>query len=480
MSAATLTLLSLPIFASFASFGVRSRRGFAEALGVIVGTIELVLALFIAFSQLSGASSDPRAFILFDPLGSLFLVIICVLGFSGLIYSSSYLAREVADGAIGPTRVRQYYALFHAFMFSMFLAAGSNNMILLWIAIEATTLASAFLISFFDRPASIEAAWKYIVINSVALLLGLFGVFLMAAAIDRAGMPLSFDPSVLGGLGGMLPAALIQMAFVFILIGYATKAGFAPMHTWLPDAHSQAPVPVSAMLSGALLNIAFLGILRFKGVADATLGGDFAATALLVFGILSVSIAAIFILIQRQYKRLLAYSSIEHMGLIAIGMGLGGAAAVAALLHALYHSLAKSMLFLASGNIAHRYHSLEIADVRGLLKSMRITGPIFFIGLLAVMGLPPFGTFMTKFAILAALFEQHLALGIAAVIALALAVAGFMRHASQIFFGDADGKEPERGDLARSAPLILLGLSLVILGTWVPEPLVALVRAAAL
>lgn len=480
MNAAILTLLSLPLAAGLATFGVRSKRGFAEALAVVVGAIELMLALAIAFSDLGGATEGPRAIVTYDALGSLFLLIVCTLGFAGLVYSSSYLRSEVEEGAIGPTRVRQYYALFHLFMFSMFLAAGSNNMILMWIAIEATTLASAFLISFFDRPASIEAAWKYIIINSVALLLGLLGVFLMAAIIDRAGMPLSFDPSTLRGLEGLLPAGIVHLAFVFILIGYATKAGLAPMHTWLPDAHSQAPVPVSAMLSGALLNIALLGILRFKGIADAAVGPEFAGTALIGFGVLSIVVAALFILIQRQYKRLLAYSSIEHMGIVALGMGLGGAAAVAALLHALYHSLAKSALFLASGNIAHRFRSLDIADVRGLLPNMRFTGPAFFVGLLAVMGLPPFGTFLTKFAIIVSLFETHPVLAVGTIAALALAVAGFFRHASQIFFGRGDEDRVEKFDIARIVPILILLGALVVLGAWVPEPLIALVKAAVL
>lgn len=480
MSAATITLFIAPLLAGLASFGVRSRRGFAPALAIVVGTIELVIALFIAFSSLAPENGAPHALVQFDALGSLFLVIVCMLGFAGLIYSSSYLAKEVAEGSIGQTRVRQYYALYHAFMFSMFLAAGSNNMILLWIAIEATTLASAFLISFYNRPGSIEAAWKYVIINSVALLMGLFGVFLIAAAVEQAGGSLSFDPSALVSLGALLPATLVQLAFVFIVIGYGTKAGLAPMHSWLPDAHSQAPVPVSAMLSGALLNIALLGILRFKGVVDAAIGDTFSGQILMVLGILSIIVAAIFIMIQREYKRMLAYSSIEHMGIIALGLGLGGAAAVAALLHAVYHSLAKSLLFLASGNIAHRFHSLELVHVRGLLKAMPVTGPLFFLGMLAVMGVPPFGLFLTKFSIIATLFTEHPLLAIMVILALALAVAGFMRHASAIFFGEPETSEVEAPDLARSAPLILLAIALVILGFWVPEPLAELLRVAAM
>jgi hydrogenase-4 component F len=364
----------------------------------------------------------------------------------------------------------------------MFVAVTANNILLLWIAVEATTLCSAFLVNFFDRPAAIEAAWKYMIINTIALLLGLFGIFLFIAALQHASLAtVSLDWTSIRTIAPFLDVALVKLAFVFMLIGYGTKAGLAPLHNWLPDAHSQAPSPVSALLSGALLNVALLALLRFKGVVDIAVGPSYTEMLFLTFGTASILIAAMLILIQKQYKRLLAYSSVEHMGIIVFGFGVGGVASVAALLHALYHSLAKSMLFLSSGNIALHYHALEIGKVRGLLRTLPLTGILFFAGLLAVAGVPPFGTFMTEFVIFSSAFASHPFLTTIALLALAVAFVGIMRHVSAMCFGErAPGAAQEEGDMLGILPIVALFALLLLLSIVQPTILLTLLQEAAL
>jgi hydrogenase-4 component F len=354
--------------------------------------------------------------------------------------------------------------------------------LLLWIAVEATTLCSAFLVNFFDRPAAIEAAWKYMIINTVALLIGLFGVFLLIGAVEHTAIGMiSLDWASIQKLAPLLDVSLLKLSFVFMLIGYGTKAGLAPLHNWLPDAHSQAPSPVSAMLSGALLNVALLALLRFKGIVDIAAGPSYAQMLLLSFGTASIVVAAMLILVQKQYKRLLAYSSVEHIGIIAFGFGVGGVGSVAALLHALYHSLAKSLLFLASGNIVLRYHSHDIGSVRGLMRTLPVTGVLFFAGLLAVAGLPPFGTFLTEFAIFSAAFNLHPWLTVTALFALAIAFVGIMRHISVMCFGNADkGVKVGEDDTLGVFPLVLIFALLVLLSITQPTALVTLLHNASI
>jgi hydrogenase-4 component F len=359
----------------------------------------------------------------------------------------------------------------------------ANNVLLLWIAVEATTLCSAFLVNFFDRPAAIEAAWKYMIINTVALLLGLFGIFLFIGAIQHASLTaISLDWESITNIAPLLNISLLKLAFVFMLIGYGTKAGLAPLHNWLPDAHSQAPSPVSAMLSGALLNVALLALLRFKGVVDIAVGDSYSQMLFLVFGTASIVIAAMLILIQKQYKRLLAYSSVEHMGIILFGFGVGGAASIAALLHALYHSLAKSMLFLTSGNIVLRYHTLEISKVRGLLRTLPVSGVLFLAGLLAVAGVPPFGTFITEFVIFSSAFTAHPIFTTLALLALGIAFVGIMRHISAMCFGEKDNEtqKGEDGDVLGVFPIVILFALLILLSLFQPDVLVTLLHEAVL
>lgn len=485
MTPAIVTLLGTPLLATLAIalFGTRER--IIERIAMLAGAVELLAALRIAFvERATGIPVLSPPLLAYDALGSLFLLMTAVLGFAALMYSQHYLRREGERRELPPGHLRNYHLLFQLFLFAMFLAVGSNNVLLLWVAVEATTLASAFLINFFDRPAAIEAAWKYMIINTVALLLGLFGVFLWigaaGSAVAAGGLvqaPMNW--AGLSGIASSLDLGLLKLAFVFILVGYGTKAGFAPLHSWLPDAHSQAPVPISAMLSGALLNIALLAILRFKGVVDIAMDGrEWTGMIFLAFGAASIVIAALLMLMQKQFKRLLAYSSIEHMGIIAFGFGVGGPAVLAALLHAVYHSLAKSTLFLASGNITLRYHTLEIGGVRGLLRTLPKTAFFFMGGLLAVAAMPFFGTFQTEFVIFALGATRHPALAFIAVAALALAFAGIMRHAIAMLYGDAGDVPAGEPEPSHYVPVALLFILLVALSLYVPRPLLELIGEA--
>lgn len=478
----TYFLIITPLVIGLIMLLSRGKRGTIESLAVFASLVELVGALGVAFSPAPTGLYVFSTFLHYDALGSWFLIIVAVLSFFATLYSISYLRREEKRQMISPPKLRRYYALFQFFVLTMFIAVGTNNILLLWIAVEATTLCSAFLVNFFDRPAAIEAAWKYMIINTVALLIGLFGVFLFIAAVEHAAIvTISLDWESIARIAPILDVALLKLAFIFMLIGYGTKAGLAPLHNWLPDAHSQAPSPVSALLSGALLNVALLALLRFKAIVDIAAGPSFSQTLLLSFGTASIVIAALLILVQKQYKRLLAYSSVEHMGIIAFGFGVGGAGNVAALLHALYHSLAKSLLFLASGNIILRYHAHEISAVRALLRTLPITGVLFFAGLLAVAGLPPFGTFLTELAIFSAAFATHPWLTVIAIIALAVAFVGIVRHISAMCFGKKDETVTVgEDDMLGVFPIIALFALLLLLSIVQPQALMALLNNASI
>lgn len=479
-----LLLIILPIVVSLSIFAAgryAPQKKTIEVLAFCGVLAELVVGLFVVFSAGAATGTNVTPYLSLDPLGALFLFIVLLLGAFATIYSIFYLQKESEEHEITSRKLSNYFSLLQLFLLSMFIAVTSNNVLLLWIAVEATTLSSAFLINFFDRPASIEAAWKYVIINSVALLLCLFGVFLFLAGLAHAAPMLTdFNWMNISSVAKLIDPNVLKLSFIFILIGYGTKMGLAPMHNWLPDAHSQAPVPVSALLSGALLNIALLALLRFKSVVDLALGGDFTQTIFIFFGVCSMVVAAVLILVQKEYKRMLAYSSIENMGIIVLGLALGGVAAVAALMHALYHSLAKSVLFLSTGNIAIRFRSYEIKNVRGLLRTLPVTGVLFFGGILAVAGVPPFGTFLTKFTILATGFATHPVLAVIASIALAIAFVGLMRHASSMLFGEStEAKVGEYGSQSY-VPIAALFALLALLSIYIPTPLMLLINNAAL
>ena len=416
-----------------------------------------------------------------DALGLLFLGIVSLLFLVSAAYGQGWLAQAhagTAQGARDPERIFIVCMLF--FLSTMSLVVLSHHLGLLWVAVEATTLASAPLIFFHRTVHSLEATWKYLLICSVGIALALFGTFFLGAAASAGGREGSLLLDGLLRLGPQLDVRLTRIAFIFLLVGYGTKMGLAPMHTWLPDAHSEAPSVVSALLSGVLLNCAFLAILRAYQICQAAGDAAFARTILLIFGLVSMLLAAVFILNQPDYKRLLAYSSVEHMGILAFAIGLGPAGYYFALFHALNHSLTKSGLFLTAGNILSVFKTKAIGEVRGLARSHPGIGWAWVIGFLAISGTPLFGLFISEFNLLGvAIFGNRL---LSAALYLFLLTAVFIGMAAA-FFPMVQGRPEEGAQEKLPAALQLLPLLLFlltfILGVHIPAGLDELLRLGA-
>ncbi len=475
-----LVIIIISLLAAAAVSLIAKQRLVIELLSVAASLITVVCSATAAYTVSKTGPFCFHVFINVDALGAIIMLIISVVGLATTAYSVGYLREETAKGIIGIPKVRQFYVLLNLFLLAMFFAVTSSNPIFTWISIEATTLSTAFLISFYNKPNAIEAAWKYLIINSIGLLLGFFGTLLFFTSMIGAkdGGFTTWNTLLLHA--SHFDPTIARIAFVFVLIGYGTKVGLAPMHTWLPDAHSKAPVPISALLSGVLLNVAFIAIIRFKVIADASIGEAFSQKLLIAFGLFSILIAALIIVTQKNYKRLLAYSSIENMGIAALGFGIGGLGVFAALLHMIYHSLLKSALFLTAGNVFLKYSSTKIADVRGLITVVPATGVLFLIGLFAITGTPPSGMFFTKLFILTAGIQKHPVVTIAAIFLVALLFVGFLKHAVAMTFG---AKPPtvtigEKKELLVFAPMSLIAVA-VYLSFHIPLFLKTLITQAA-
>jgi hydrogenase-4 component F len=380
----------------------------------------------------------------------------------------------------------RFYPLFHLFVFTMLVAVSTDDVGLMWVAIEGTTLASVFLVNFERTRASLEASYKYLLLCSIGIAIAFLGTVLVYfAGIQQFGDEAhALRWTTLQRVAPGLAPRVMELAFVFLVVGYGTKAGLAPMHTWLPDAHSEAPAPVSALMSGVLLSVGVYAILRFKPAVDAAAAPGFTESILLALGLLSVAVAAPFLWISANYKRMLAYSSVEHIGLVCLGLGVGSALGTAgALLHIANHALAKTIAFLVSGRVRAAYGSTEIAAVSGLMRRMPRSGALFLAAMLALVGVPPFGLFVSEVMILAACFKQGLAaVGGAALLLLVIAFAGLLRGAHSILYGTPPLEPAEethgwRAALPGAAALLLLLLTGL---AWPPGLGDALNRAAAI
>ncbi|MDE2484176.1 MAG: hydrogenase 4 subunit F [candidate division NC10 bacterium] len=405
-----------------------------------------------------------------DGLSALMVVVITLLGAIAALYGLGYIRAEYDDTHL--TRVRSFFGLFHLFIFTMLLAVTTDNLGIMWVAIEGTTLATAFLVNLHNTPRSLEAAYKYLILSSVGIALAFIGTALLYyAGASRAG-EIAVNWTSLRTAASSLNPQVVRLAFAFILVGYGTKAGLAPMHTWLPDAHSEAPAPISALMSGVLLNVGLYALMRFKTIADIAVGANFTAPWFVGIGLLSLAVAAVFLVRQRNYKRMLAYSSVEHVGIICMGLGFGGYWGVlGALLHVINHALSKSLLFLLSGNILLKYQTTDIRRVRGLLRASPLTAGAFAAGTLALLGLPPFGLFMSEFLIFRAGVESGpmwvVMLGVAL---LAVVFAGMLGSVNQMLYG-APPEKVEHGDVLRwsLAPLAVNFALLLVLGLTFPH-----------
>lgn len=479
-----LILVITPLLAALVSLAVRKKILFLEVTAMIAAPVEFAAAMAIAADVYRQGNSEYGAYLAAGPLEGVVLFTVALVGMSAAFYSVGYLREEVRKQIIGFSRVRQYFVLFHFFLMAMFFAVITVNPIMMWIAIEATTLSTAFLISFYSKASSMEAAWKYLIINSIGLLLGFFGTLLFLTPGSASGADRFIDWHALAEGAGSMNPTLARIAFIFVLIGYGTKVGLAPMHTWLPDAHSKAPSPISAMLSGALLNVAMLAILKFKIVTDVATATSFSRNLMIYFGVVTITIPAFIIITQKNYKRLFAYSSIEHMGIITLGIGFGGLGTFGALLHMVYHSMAKSVLFFSAGNMLLKYGSTKMIKVRGVLSVMPVTGVLLLMGFLAITGMPPFGIFLTEVYILSAGIAEHLPVVIAVLFLLLLVFVGFLRHIVGMAFSDRSDSDPAPGTIGESnlltimPPVLLLAL-FVVAGFYLPAPVKSLITSAA-
>ncbi len=471
------TLVLLPAAAGVLSFFIRP----AAPRRVLLLGVAACHAALVAATWFRAPGPAWQGALGLDAVGQLFLSVTSLLFLAAALYSVGYLSREFPgkreDFLEGFQFTNAPEAVFTGcllfFLSTMTLVIVSENLGLLWVAIEATTLASAPLIYFHRHHRSLEATWKYLLICSVGIGLALLGNFFMAvaaAAPDGAHTPLSLR--ILCERASELQAPWLKGAFIFLLVGYGTKMGLAPLHTWLPDAHSEAPSVVSALLSGALLNCAFVGILRAFQVCAAAGLASYAQGLLVVFGLASIAVAAVFVLAQKDYKRLLAYSSVEHMGILALGIGIGGAARFGAMLHALNHSLAKAMLFLLAGNILAAYRTKSTRDVRGVLDRIPVTGALWIAGLFAITGSPPFGTFVSELLILRGALEQgrffvgaaYLALLSVVFLGMAVTMTRMAQGPRPVATADASRREARLAVL----PPLLLGLAVLLLGLYIP------------
>jgi hydrogenase-4 component F len=445
-----------------------------------------------------------NGWIAIDAASSLFLAITSFMFLIVASYAVGYIRRESVRSSERTVELpfKNYpEATFTGccllFLASMTLVNLSRHWGLLWVAVEATTLASAPLIYFHRSPKSLEATWKYLMICSVGIALALLGnFFLTVAARGWLGGHLSLTFESLEAHARELDPLWLKAAFLLLLVGYGTKMGLAPLHTWLPDAHSEAPSFVSALLSGVLLNCAFLAILRGHSLLVKAGLAEFSQDLFVLFGLVSMAVAALFIINQADYKRLLAYSSIEHMGILALGIGIGGFAGFGSMLHAVNHSVAKGMLFLAAGNTLAYFHTKSTAAARGTLRLLPMTGVLWIVGLLAITGSPPSGAFVSEFAILKEMIDsRRYGVAVFYLAALSIIFVGMSAVVLKIVYGKsttASETEPEASEskdkppagflsepLWSILPPLLLAVAALILGLYLPEPLSNLLHNAA-
>ena len=481
-----LPILITPTAAGLLCLLLPSRRAMALAnVLAFAATFALSVQLLPAVLHAPYVVTEYNEFFRADALSAWMTLLISVVSLGSALYAGRYFQRDLAAKVVTPGRVKEFYVLTPLFSAGMFLVVLANNLGVMWFALEATALSSVLLVAMYNRNTSLEAAWKYVILGSLGLALALFGtVFTYAAAIDQraaAGQP-SFNWSHLMAMAGQLDPRMIKLAFVFVLVGYGTKAGLAPMHTWLPDAHSEAPSPTSAMLSGVSLKVALYALLRFHILTTASLGTHFSQMLLLVFGLASMCLAAPFILVQNNLKRLLAYSSLEHVGLICAGIGLNSPITIfGALLHMGYHALTKPVLFFAAGNIHQTCHTLQLRLIGpGMAKVLPLTAICMGLAGAAVVGLPPFGMFFSELMVLSGGFAAgHTAVSALVLAALLASFCGILYQLTRILLGTPRVARRTDATPMNGVPVMALMLgALLVFSLWLPAPLLEVMQRA--
>jgi hydrogenase-4 component F len=451
-------------------FGVINTIGYAILLIAVI--------LFFKYFLAKGSTAiNLWGWLYIDSLSVFFILTTAVVSFAASVFSIGYICSEVEEGKMSTRKAGAYFHLFNLFSLTMLIVPLLNNLALVWIAIEMTTLISAFLVGFHNIKESIEAAWKYIIICSVGITFALLGIIFFYYTSSKDAGVKSLEWSAMLSGSGMLDSRIVKVALIFILVGYGTKAGLAPMHNWLPDAHSQALSPISGLLSGVLLKISLYAILRFVILANLSIGYAYSAKLFIFFGLLSIIIAGAFILVQKDLKRLLAYSSVENIGLISLGFGFGAFGGIfAALLQAFNHAVTKALMFFCAGNAVKAYHSNNMNEMQGMIKIMPFSGAAMFLGFFALVGMPPFSIFISKLSILIAAFQgKYYFVASLMLIFIALAFAGLLYHMSKIVLGKAPKTVPAyKEPLSSKISLAFLGIFILGFGLKIPQDFIKL------
>jgi hydrogenase-4 component F len=462
-------ILLIPLGAAALLAGLPGYR-LPSRLSVVASFMTLLAAL----SLFAVKSRPPGVYLMVDDFNIVFIALNTFVGFTTSVFSASYISHEIDVGKLTPLYLRFYHAMYQVLIFAMNLALAANNIGLMWVAIELATLTTVLMVGIYRTPAALEAAWKYFILGSVGIALALFGTILIYLAAE---------PVVGEGLNGMtwtvliervaaFDPALLNLAFVFLLLGYGTKVGLAPLHAWLPDAHAEGPTPISAVLSGLLLNVALYAVLRFKMLLAGNTGALAPGPLLITMGLTSLIFAAFMLYRRRDVKRLFAYSSIEHMGIIAFAFGVGGALAnFAGLLHMVMHSLTKSAIFFAVGHVSQVKGTQKIDEIGGLTATHPWLGWGLALGVVAIVGLPPLGIFMSEFLIVSSTFARHPWLAVPLVLGLLVALGALLLRLNSLAFGEPrGGTAPTRTSylpMFAHLGLVLAG------GIYLPGPLVA-------
>ena len=454
--------IAAALFAALPDYRMAARSNIA-ATGL---TLLCSMSLFFVKPQ-------PGPYLLVDDLNGTFIVLTSFVGFTTSIFSASYIGHELEIGKLTPPFVRFYHAMYQVLMFAMNLALIANNIGLMWVAIELATLTTVMMVGIYRTHEALEAAWKYFILGSVGIALALFGtilVYMAARPVIGEGLD-AMVWSVLVGRAGAFDPALLDVAFVFLLLGYGTKIGLAPLHAWLPDAHAEGPTPISAVLSGLLLNVALYALLRFKMLLAVNPAAIAPGPLMVTLGLVSLVFAAFMLYRRRDIKRMFAYSSIEHMGIITFAFGMGGPLAnFAGLLHMTMHSLTKSAIFFAVGHVAQVKGTQRIADIGGLTETHPVLGWTLILGVIAIAGLPPLGIFTSEFLVVSSTFARAPALALVLVFGMLVGLAALFLRLNGIAFGEARG--PSEQAKASYVPMFAhLGLVLIA-GIYLPPALV--------
>ena len=456
-------LIAAALLALIADYRLSARLNVAACL------LTFLAALWI----LVGERPEPGPYFLIDDLNIVFIVLNTFVAFTTSVFSAGYIAHELEIGRLTPAKLRFYHAMYQIMMFGMNLAFVSNNIGLMWVAVELATLTTVLMVGIYQTHEALEAAWKYFILGSVGIALALFGtiLFYVAARPVVGEGPEAMIWTVLVLHSQDFDPALLSVAFVFLLLGYGTKTGLAPVHAWLPDAHAEGPTPISAVLSGLLLNVALYALLRFKILIAANPEAIAPGPLMVTMGLGSLVFAALMLYRRRDIKRFFAYSSIEHMGIIVFAFGMGGAVAnFAGLLHMVMHSLTKSAIFFAVGHIAQVKGSQRIAEIQGLTQSHPALGWGLVIGVMAIAGLPPMGIFMSEFLVVSSTFAREPLLAIPLVLGLLTAFGALLLRVTSMAFGEPTGSTAPA--LGSNGPMYAHLALVLTAGVYLPPPVV--------